>query len=174
MQHDGGSRRTPRPCRYQHQRRPRPRHQPTSRRRWLRARPRHQRRRADRSARQGPRPDPPSSMSPPPAIPSAFFAGEIRRTMASIPRNGTPQTLAVWNTGTSENPESILEQRLAIPVTAPGLDKLVSIDGTDTRAFIARDRRGPDGHGIHRPRRRLPPFPPRPAQSPRDEPPEKN
>ncbi|HVT82559.1 MAG TPA: pilus assembly protein PilM [Phycisphaerae bacterium] len=65
-----------------------------------------------------------------------LLAGEIRRTMASIPRNGTPQTLAVWNTGSSENPESILEQRLSIPVTSPGLDKLVSTDGSDARAYV--------------------------------------
>ncbi len=68
--------------------------------------------------------------------PIGLLAGEIRRTMASIPRNGTPQTLALWNTGTSENPQSILEQRLAMPVTTPGLETLVTTEGPDARAYV--------------------------------------
>jgi Tfp pilus assembly protein PilN len=57
------------------------------------------------------------------------LAGEIRRTMASIPKNGTPATLALWNSGTSEDPRSILAQRLSMPVTAPELRTLVAGDG---------------------------------------------
>ena len=47
------------------------------------------------------------------------LAGEIRRTMAAIPQNGTPMTMALWNSGSVENPQSVLEQRLSMPVTTP-------------------------------------------------------
>jgi hypothetical protein len=62
------------------------------------------------------------------------LAGEIRRMMASIPRNGTPMTLALWRGtgGTSENgelnPGNLLEQRLSMPVTTPDIRKLVASD----------------------------------------------
>jgi hypothetical protein len=57
----------------------------------------------------------------------SLLAGEIRRMMASVPRNGTPNTLAVWR-GPSKNgnPGSVLEQRLSMPVTMPELDTLVT------------------------------------------------
>ncbi len=66
------------------------------------------------------------------------LAGEIRRMMASIPRNGTPMTLALWN-GPSmagqANPSSLLEQRLSVPVTTPELSTLVSTDNPDADGF---------------------------------------
>jgi Tfp pilus assembly protein PilN len=69
---------------------------------------------------------------------AAALAGEIRRMMAAIPKNGTPMTLAVWR-GPSENGQAgqgnILEQRLSMPVTTPDLDKLVATDSRDANAY---------------------------------------
>jgi Tfp pilus assembly protein PilN len=55
--------------------------------------------------------------------------------MAAIPRNGTPQTLALWNATEVENPGSILEQRLAMPVTMPELGSLVATDTADAEGY---------------------------------------
>ena len=63
------------------------------------------------------------------------LAGEIRRTMASIPRNGTPMTLALWNSGSAENPQSILEERLSMPVTTPEVSSLVVTDTPHTEGY---------------------------------------
>jgi len=63
------------------------------------------------------------------------LAGEIRRTMAAIPRNGTPMTLALWNSGEAENPQSILEERLSMPVTTPEVSNLVITDVAGTEGY---------------------------------------
>jgi hypothetical protein len=65
------------------------------------------------------------------------LAGEIRRAMATIPRNGTPSTLAVWGPATNGdvNPGSILEQRLNMPVNTPELQKLVSTESREANGF---------------------------------------
>ena len=63
------------------------------------------------------------------------LAGEIRRTMASIPQNGTPQTLAIWNSPGNDDPQSLLEQRLSIPVTSPGLGTLLTTETEETEGY---------------------------------------
>ncbi|HEY4328152.1 MAG TPA: pilus assembly protein PilM, partial [Phycisphaerae bacterium] len=65
----------------------------------------------------------------------SMLANEIRRTVAAIPRNGTPMTLALWNSSEAENPQSVLEQRLAMPVTMPNVTNLVSTGSQDTRGY---------------------------------------
>jgi hypothetical protein len=65
------------------------------------------------------------------------LAGEIRRTMAGIPKNGTPQTLALWMNKQAENPRSALEQRLSMPVSTPELGNLVATDAPDAEAYVS-------------------------------------
>ena len=64
-----------------------------------------------------------------------MLANEIRRTVAAIPRNGTPMTLALWNSSQTENPKSILEQRLSMPVTMPDVTNLVSTGSSDAQGY---------------------------------------
>jgi hypothetical protein len=54
------------------------------------------------------------------------LAGEIRRTVAALPRNGSPLTLAVWSSTDSAPTGSLLEQRLNMPVTTPDLRMIAS------------------------------------------------
>ena len=54
------------------------------------------------------------------------LAGEIRRTVAALPRNGTPLTLAVWSSSEGGNTGNLLEQRLNMPVTSPDLRMMAS------------------------------------------------
>jgi hypothetical protein len=54
------------------------------------------------------------------------LAGEIRRTVAALPRNGSPLTLAVWSCAESAPTGSLLEQRLNMPVTMPDLQMIAS------------------------------------------------
>jgi len=63
------------------------------------------------------------------------LAAEIRRTMAAIPQNGTPMTLALWNIGGMANPESMLEQRLSMPVSTPAVSNLALTEGIDAQRF---------------------------------------
>lgn len=68
----------------------------------------------------------------------AGLAGEIRRVMATVPRNGTPNTLSVWRGPAlpgDTNPTSVLEQRLGIPVNTPELRKLVATDNPEADAY---------------------------------------
>ncbi len=61
-----------------------------------------------------------------------MLVGEIRRTVAGLSRNGSPLTLAVWTGGTTG---SILEQRLNMPVTSPGLRTIVTTTENDADRF---------------------------------------
>lgn len=63
------------------------------------------------------------------------LAAEIRRTIAAIPQNGTPMTLALWNAGAAQNAENVLEQRLSIPVTAPEVSKLALTNLAEAQKF---------------------------------------
>src|SRR6185295_7021681 len=54
-----------------------------------------------------------------------------------IPRNGTPQTLALWNNSPALNPGSVLGQRLSMPVTTPELGSLVATDTADAEPYAA-------------------------------------
>jgi hypothetical protein len=65
------------------------------------------------------------------------LAGEIRRMMASIPRNGTPMTLAMWKSPSNGQglPGNLLEQRLSIPVTTPELRTIVATDNPEAEAY---------------------------------------
>jgi hypothetical protein len=50
----------------------------------------------------------------------AILAGEIRRTVAALPRNGSPLTLAVWDRqGDGGRMSGRLQERLNLPVTSP-------------------------------------------------------
>jgi len=78
------------------------------------------------------------SASSPEAI--GALAGEIRRIMASIPRNGTPQTVALWMgpaLSGDASTGSILEQRLAMPVTSPEVSNLLTSENREANAYAA-------------------------------------
>ncbi len=65
-----------------------------------------------------------------------LLVGEIRRTVAALPRNGSPLTLAVWNsTEGTQSAGSVLEQRLSMPVTMPDLRSIVTTDETGMNRF---------------------------------------
>jgi hypothetical protein len=63
------------------------------------------------------------------------LAAEIRRTVAAIPQNGTPQTLALWNMGGVANPESVLQQRLSMPVSTPAVSNLALTEGIEAQRY---------------------------------------
>jgi len=69
----------------------------------------------------------------PESIPA--LAAEIRRTVASIPQNGTPMTLALWNTSAGASPQNVLEQRLSMPVTMPDVSNFVLTETTQAQGF---------------------------------------
>jgi hypothetical protein len=51
-----------------------------------------------------------------------LLAGEIRRSVAALPRNGSPLTLAIWDPGNDKGATStrnLLEERLAMPISTP-------------------------------------------------------
>jgi len=57
------------------------------------------------------------------------LAGEIRRTVAALHRNGTPLTLALWDdAGETGETGNLLEKRLGMPVTSPKLRSLATPD----------------------------------------------
>ncbi len=68
-----------------------------------------------------------------------LLVGEIRRTVAALPRNGSPLTLAVWNSTETEDvatsPGNILEQRLNMPVTTPDLRSIVTTGETGMNRY---------------------------------------
>jgi hypothetical protein len=53
------------------------------------------------------------------------LAGEIRRTVATLSRNGSPLTLALWDESTDAGSGHLLRDRLGIPVNSPSLRNLV-------------------------------------------------
>ncbi len=58
-----------------------------------------------------------------------LLAGEIRRSVAALPRNGSPLTLAIWDPGNNKGPTStrnLLEERLSMPIATPELHAIVS------------------------------------------------
>ncbi|HUO07384.1 MAG TPA: pilus assembly protein PilM [Phycisphaerae bacterium] len=58
-----------------------------------------------------------------------LLAGEIRRSVAALPRNGSPLTLAIWEHDSNKGPGStrnLLEERLSMPVATPELHALTS------------------------------------------------
>ena len=68
------------------------------------------------------------------------LAGEIRRIIAAIPRNGTPQTLALWkdpSLADQSDTGALLEARLAMPVSTPELRSLLTTDNRDANAYAA-------------------------------------
>lgn len=48
-----------------------------------------------------------------------MLVGEIRRTLASLSRNGTPLTLALWDDAPDSATGKLLADRLGMPVTSP-------------------------------------------------------
>ncbi len=63
------------------------------------------------------------------------LAGEIRRTIASFPMNGTPLAMTLWQTGGGDTPRRVLEQRLNMPVTTAELTRLVATDAAGADAY---------------------------------------
>src|SRR6201999_1079912 len=60
-----------------------------------------------------------------------LLAGEIRRSVAGLPRNGSPLTLAIWDAAAAKdavNTKNLLEERLNMPVAAAQLSTIVSTD----------------------------------------------
>ncbi len=58
-----------------------------------------------------------------------LLAGEIRRSVAALPRNGSPLTLAIWDSGNemgSGSTRNLLEERLSMPIATPELHAIVS------------------------------------------------
>ena len=65
----------------------------------------------------------------------AELAGEIRRSIASIPDNGSQAGMTLWTAGTSDGPRKILEQKLNVPVLAGELRGLVATDSPGADAY---------------------------------------
>jgi hypothetical protein len=67
-----------------------------------------------------------------------LLAGEIRRSVAALSRNGSPLTLAIWDSGNdnaANSTRSLLQERLSMPIATPELHSLVSSRGEATKQF---------------------------------------
>jgi len=70
----------------------------------------------------------------------SLLAGEIRRSVAALPRNGSPLTLAVWNAESGGNQakgstKNLLEQRLNMPIATPDLNTIVTTDANSANQY---------------------------------------
>ena len=67
-----------------------------------------------------------------------LLAGEIRRSVAALPRNGSPLTLAIWEHDSNKSRGStrnLLQERLSMPVAAPELHALASTNSDSPTQF---------------------------------------
>jgi hypothetical protein len=67
-----------------------------------------------------------------------LLAGEIRRSVAALPRNGSPLTLAIWDAGNTQGPggtKNLLEERLSMPISTPELRTIVTTDSKDSNQY---------------------------------------